>query len=188
MTACKSNRTPASTEALGIDPDGEPMKEDWNYASVVGMLIYLSTNTRPDITFAVSQVARFNHNPKQSHATAVKTIVRYLKGTSDKGTIVNPSNKSLSLNCFVDADFAGLFGKDPSSSPSSAKSRVGYIIKLSGCPVLWKSQLMSSICLSTAEAEYYALSQAMRVVLPLRALLLEIFTHVQLPKALPRVR
>ena len=43
---------------------------------------------------------------------------------------------------------------------------------------------MSSICLSTAEAEYYALSQAMRVVLPLRALLLEIFTHVHLPKVL----
>jgi spore germination protein GerM len=64
--------------ALGSDPDGETMREEWLYSSIVGMLLYLSTNTRPDIAFAVSQVARFNHSPKQSHAKAVKMIVRYL--------------------------------------------------------------------------------------------------------------
>jgi hypothetical protein len=49
----------------------------------------LSTNTRPDISFAVSQVGRFSSPPKQSHAKAVKTIVRYLAGTTDKGMILN---------------------------------------------------------------------------------------------------
>jgi len=61
---CRPNWTPAQQGALGIDPDGPPMKEDWLYPSVVGMLLYLSTNTRPDIAYAVSQVARFNHSPK----------------------------------------------------------------------------------------------------------------------------
>jgi hypothetical protein len=85
---CNTNHTPALQACLGIDPDGEPMDEFWNYRSIVGMLLYLSTNTRPDITFAVSQVARFNHSPKKSHATAIKAIVRYLHCTADKGTIV----------------------------------------------------------------------------------------------------
>jgi hypothetical protein len=50
--------------------------------------IYLTTNTRPDIGFAVSQVAQYSKAPKQSHDTAVKTTIRYLKRTRDKGMIV----------------------------------------------------------------------------------------------------
>ena len=88
MEDCNPNWTPATQQALGIDPDGEPMNETWSYPSIVGMLLYLSTNTRIDISFAVSKVARFNHSPKKSHATAVKTIVRYLHRTSDKGTVI----------------------------------------------------------------------------------------------------
>jgi hypothetical protein len=56
MSDCKPNWTPAPLIALGIDPDGKPMCETWSYRSIIGMLLYLSTNTRPDITFAVSQV------------------------------------------------------------------------------------------------------------------------------------
>jgi len=87
------NWTPAAQATLGIDPDGEPMDSTepgylWSYRSVVGMLLYLSTNTRPDITFAVSQVCRFTHAPKKSHAIAVKMIVRYLRRTRDFGTII----------------------------------------------------------------------------------------------------
>jgi hypothetical protein len=59
LTASNGNRVPAAQVALGSDPDGEPMKEGWNYASVVSMLLYLSTNTHPNIAYAVSQVARF---------------------------------------------------------------------------------------------------------------------------------
>jgi hypothetical protein len=75
MENCNPNWVPAAKEALGIDPEGEPMEEDWSYPSIVRMLLYLLTNTRPDIAFAVSQVARFNHNPKKSHATAIKMII-----------------------------------------------------------------------------------------------------------------
>ena len=38
-----------------------PMTEPWSYPSIIGMLLYLSTNTCPDIAFAVSQAARFTH-------------------------------------------------------------------------------------------------------------------------------
>ena len=88
MEDCNPAKTPARPECVGLDPDGMVMKESWSYRSIVGMLLYLATNTRPDIAFAVSQVARFNHDPKQSHASAVKIILRYLKGTMDQGTTV----------------------------------------------------------------------------------------------------
>ncbi|KAI2499447.1 hypothetical protein MHU86_15031 [Fragilaria crotonensis] len=165
MSDSNYNWTPAAQAALGIDPDGPPMTETWSYRSIVGMLLYLSTNTRPDIAFAVSQVARFCHSPKRSHASAVKTLVRYLHRTSDMGMIVKPTG-TLNLDCYVDADFAGLHGRDPDRSPTSAKSRTGYIITLGGCPILWKSHLQSEISLSTLEAEYSALSSAMRTLLP----------------------
>jgi|AntRauTorckE5430_2_1112549.scaffolds.fasta_scaffold04696_1 hypothetical protein len=181
LETCSTNKVPAAREALGIDPEGAPMEERWSYPSIVGMLLYLSNNTRPDLAFAVSQVARFTHNPKKSHASAVKIIVRYLAGTSDKGTIVQ-SATSLELTCHVDADFAGLFKRDPDSSISSAKSRLGYIIKLSNCPLLVKTQLMPTICLSTAEAEYYALSQAMRAVIPMLALIREMLEQLDFPR------
>ena len=181
---CNLNWTLTTQVTLGIDPTGEPMKEDWSYPSIVGMLLYLSTNTRPDITFAVSQVARFGHNPKKSHASAVKTIVRYLSKTSDKGPIVSPTGK-FNLDCYVDADFAGLYKSDPDEVPTAAKSRLGYIIFLSNCPLIWHSQLLSEISLSTLEAEYSALSQAMRAMIPLRSLLLEMSSTLGLAFELP---
>jgi hypothetical protein len=58
--------------------------EEWDYASIIGMLMYLSANTQPDIAFAVHQAARFTHNPRASHAAAIKRILRYLKATKDK--------------------------------------------------------------------------------------------------------
>ena len=78
MKDCNPVMTPATKEALAKDEDGKAMTDEWNYRSIVGMLLYLSNNTRPDITFAVSQVARFCFSPKESHAMAVKKIIRYL--------------------------------------------------------------------------------------------------------------
>eukprot|EP00978_Attheya_sp_CCMP212_P007814 scaffold18161_cov56-Attheya_sp.AAC.11 len=75
MTDCNPNYIPLSTNALGLDPDGTPMTETWNYRSIVGMLQYLAGNTGPDISYTVSQVARFSNAPMKSHATAIKTIL-----------------------------------------------------------------------------------------------------------------
>ena len=156
------------------------MSETWNYSSIVGMLLYLSTNTRPDISFAVSQVGRFCSNPKKSHSTAIKTIVRYLAGTIDKGMILKPQG-NLKLEMFCDADFAGLYKRDPDRSVDSARSRTGYIVKLSNCPLVWKSHLQTEVALSTLEAEYSALSQALRTLLPLKRILTGVADLIRLP-------
>jgi hypothetical protein len=94
MDKANPNWTPAPMSALGSDPEGTDYDhKPWKYSSIVGMLIYVCTNTRPNISFAVSQVAKYCESPKQSHATAVKTIIRYLKRTSKKGIYVNFTGK-----------------------------------------------------------------------------------------------
>ena len=111
---------------------------------------------------------------------AVKKIVRYLIRTRTNGTTITPST-DLALDCFVDADFAGLFRRDPDEDRTSALSRTGYIVKLSNMPLVWKSQLQTGVALSTGEAEYSALSSSMRVLLPLRLMLLEFIRFVRIP-------
>ena len=172
MIDCSPQYVPAKRECLGIDPDGEPFDEEWTMPSINGMLLYLATNTRTDIAFAVSQTCRFNHNPKKSHAIAVKKILRYLKATQDEGITVTYRN-NLGIDVYCDADFAGLYKSDPDHLPSSAKSRMGYVIFLGGFPLLWKSKLCSEIVLSTTEAEYSALSYCLRDFIPIRRVILE---------------
>ena len=163
-------RTPADYEPLGSDKDGESPQESFNYASVIGMLQYLQGHTRPDITFAVSQCARYIHNTRRSHEIALLRIGQYLRGTATEGLTMTP-NSSLGLDCFVDADFAGLWGSDDPQDPITAKSRTGYVLCLSQCPILWISKLQTDIALSTMEAEYNALSMAMKDLLPLKRLI-----------------
>ena len=173
---CNSDKTPASTTALGSDVDGElwiDSEEHFEYASAVRMLMYLSTNTRPDIAFAVNQCARFTHAPRKSHAKAVKRIVRYLQGTNTKGIIFTPT-KELVVDCYVDADFAGLWGSEDNQDPVSVKSRTGYVLEVAGCPLSWPSKLQTEIALSTMESEYIALSQSMRELIPVRRLVSEV--------------
>ena len=135
--------------------------------------MYLAFNTRPDIQFAIHRCARFTHNPKESHGEAIKRICRYLAGTKDKGTTFSPT-KTLSLDCYVDADFAGLWLFERDQDPVCVKSRTGYVLMLGGCPLIFKSKLWTEIALLTLEAEYIALSQGMRELLPLRNLLQEV--------------
>jgi hypothetical protein len=133
------------------------------------MLLYL-TNTRPEIQFAVHQVTRFNHCPRESHAAAIYRICRYLKGTSNEGLTFKTDSQDLQVNCYVDADFAGLFGIEEHDDPLCARSRTGYTILLGKCPVAWVSRLQDNSALSTTEAEFMALSQAMRDLLPIRTI------------------
>ena len=125
-------------------------------------LNFLEKSTRPDIAYAVHQCARFCCEPKQSHIDAVIHLAKYLQGTKDKGIIFNPC-KDKSFETYADADFAGNWNKNTAEEdPSTAKSRSGYLITLGSSPVLWSSKLQTQIALSTTEAEYMALSQALR--------------------------
>jgi hypothetical protein len=91
MEDCNKVATPAETSPVGDDLDGLHFNETWEYASLVGMIMYLTSNTQPDIDYAVHQEARYSHGTKISHAIAFKRIIRYLKGTADKGITSSPT-------------------------------------------------------------------------------------------------
>ena len=171
MSECNPNWTPAIETPLTADVDGEEFNESWEYASVVGMLMYL-VNTRPDIQFAVHQCAKYTHNPKACHAEAVKKVCRYLQGTKARGMCFNrkPIREKLRMDCYVDASFTPLFGYEQSDNPKSAESRTGYVIYIDDVPISWCSKGQGMVALSTTEAEYIALSMAMRELIWLRRL------------------
>ena len=74
----------------------------------------------------------------------------------------------------MDADFAGGWQQADSSDAENVMSRTGMIIMYANCPIYWRSSLQTEIALSTAEAEYIALSSALREVLPLMTMMEEI--------------
>ena len=101
-------QTPTKVEEpLGTYENGSEAKIDCtnSYDSVIGMMFYLESNTRPDISFAVHQCDWFTHNTKASHETAVRSICWYLRGANDNDLVFNPSKK-LVVDFYADADFA----------------------------------------------------------------------------------
>jgi hypothetical protein len=83
---CKSNKVPAM-KVLGLLLENPAHSKDWEYASMIGMLMYLFCNSRPDNAFAVDQCTRFTHNPHHGHTQAVNQIVCYLCGIADEGLL-----------------------------------------------------------------------------------------------------
>ena len=157
--------TPAEHDPLVKDADGEGPQGSFSYSSVVGMLLYLSGHSRPDIAYAVNCCARYMFNPRLSHEKALKRIGRYLKATRDKGLIMRPSSE-FKVEAFPDADFAGLYGYEKSDDPTCTKSRTGFLLNVSDCPVLWISKLQRETALSTMEAEINALAHCCRELFP----------------------
>ena len=98
--------TPIGKPLLHNDVSGKPRKATCSYRTAVSMLTYLQGNTRPEISMAVHQTARFCNNPKLSHESAIKRLGRYLYHTKTEGIVYNPDTTK-GLECYVDADFAG---------------------------------------------------------------------------------
>lgn len=174
-----SNGTRIPAEAnkpLPKDPEGDPCDQGFNYPSVVGMMMYLCNNSRPDIAFAVHQCARHSFRPTRLHAQYLIKIGRYLIATKDKGLIIkpNPDIGIFDIDCYVDADFAGLFSVEDKQDPHCVKSRTGYVIMVGGSPVVWSSKLQPVIASSTMESEYIALSTACKELIPIRNIASEI--------------
>jgi hypothetical protein len=90
----------------------------------------------------------------------------------------------LTLDLFVDADFVSLFKREPDWLEDSVHSRTGYIETFCEVPLLWKSFLQTEISLSTLEAEYAALSNSLKSLLPLKRLIEELISVMRLPKEL----
>ena len=159
----------AKAVATPVDPSVklEKAKEDseifdqGRYQSAVGSLLYLSIGTRPDITYAVSNLARYCARPTKEHWLAIKRIIRYLIGTLDCGLFYCKDGSKKCIG-FSDADWGG--------DINDRKSTSGYLFQISGAAVSWRSKKQTCVALSTAEAEYMALASAAQEAIWLRQL------------------
>jgi hypothetical protein len=135
------------------------------YAELVGGLLYLSTCTRPDISYAVGVLSRFMGAPTKEHWTAALTVLRYVGGTLGMGLQFG-GVPSLSIVGFADADYAG--------DLDSRRSTTGFVFKLNGAAVSWRSKCQPTVATSTSEAEYMAAAAAIKEALWLKQLLPEL--------------
>ena len=94
-------------------------------------------------------------------------ITRYFSATSDKG-IIFTLTPDFKVDCYVDADFAGLHGREPQDLAVRACSQTRYIMFFCSSPLIWKSQLQIETALSTFHAEYVALSSAIRKLITIQ--------------------
>jgi hypothetical protein len=134
------------------------------YRSLIGSLLYAALGSRPDIAYAVGQLSRFNSNPGQSHWVAAKKVLRYLKGTSERGISYSPSNYQLiphSLLC--DSDWGQI--------TDNRRSVTGFVNSLSNGAVSWLARTQKTVALSTCEAEFLALIEALKEALWLSMIL-----------------
>ncbi len=165
MQECKPVSTPVEPGAkLKIAEETDECVDQQLYQSAIGSLMYLSVGTRPDITYAVSSLSRYSANPTKEHWSAVKRVMRYVKGTTKLGIYYSNENSN-ELIGYSDADWGG--------DINDRKSTSGYIFKLNGGAVSWRSKKQSGVALSTAEAEYVALSAAAQEAMWLKQLMSE---------------
>lgn len=143
------------------------------YREAIGSLLYLSTITRPDISFAVNYLSRFNNQPKVSHWKMVKRIFQYLKGTVCTGICFNGDPK---LIAYTDSDYGG--------DTLTGRSTSGVLI-LRGGPIVWYAQKQRLVATSTAEAEYRAVVSAIDDICWIRRIGSELgFINVEEPTPL----
>jgi hypothetical protein len=107
-------------------------------------IMFLSSKTPCDLSFANYPCACFFIDPRTSHATALKRIGCYLLGTRTQGTIVHPNDHHT-----ADANFADMFSSIHPEDPKSVKSQAGFVILLGSIPIAWSNKFWTEIALST---------------------------------------
>ena len=133
-------------------------KEQSTYQSILGVLLYISTCTRPDISFSVSVLCRKMQQATQEDMKALKHLLKYLQGTKTEELALGTEHKGLTR--YSDASFA--------DCKLTRRSSAGYLFTYMGGTISWKSNLLKTVALSTAESEYMALAAAAQEGLHLR--------------------
>ena len=167
MGDAKHTTVPISPSAQLARTTGTPLDtaSAHLYPEIIGSLLYLAMNTRPDIAHAVSSLAKFMSCPTSAHLAAARSVLRYVAGTPILGITYRFTGSSADqLTGYTDASFAG--------DLDNRRSTTGYVFLYGGAAITWNSRLQPTVAASTTEAEYQSCAAAAREALWLRSLLL----------------
>ena len=130
---------------------------DKPYRELLGSIMYAQIATRPDLSYAVSTLAKFASNPGRAHWNTLTHVLRYIKGSLDYRITYGGDNKEIQPIGYVDVDYGG--------DLDSRRSCSGHVFIQAGGPTSWGTQYQPTVALSTTEAEYMALTRAMKQIL-----------------------
>src|SRR6185312_7995979 len=142
------------------------------YASAIRSIIYAMISTRPDVSYTLSVTSRYQSDPGESHWTAVKNILKYLRRTKDV-FLVYGGEEELVVSGYTDASFQT--DKDDFISHSR------FVFCLNGGVVSWKSSKQETVADSTTEAEYIAASEAAKEAVWIRKFVSELGVYLVRP-------
>ena len=184
MTECNGRRTPVptGTKVSKSDCPSEPF--DCDYRHGVAVILYLSTVTRPDLCYAASQLGRVQSAPGKQHMKVLQDVLRYLKQTRDHGLLYKRGNRQSRdemLDSFADASWCDNGAYTIAEQVNYAelpkdngKSSGGHVVRYNGTPIEFKSKVINTVCLSTAESELKAAAECAKAILHIRRLVEEI--------------
>ena len=176
MREYKTPGTPHKIQVRERDSQKCISKSDQKlYRSGVGMLLYLVKHSRPDIANPVRELSKVLDGATEEAFKEMLRVIKYVLDTKSWGLKIQPTfgEEAWDLVCFCDSDYAG--------DPDSRKSVSGYILYVRGVPICWRSKAQKTITLSSAEAEWIALSEATKEIM----FVLQLFESMKIKVKLP---
>lgn len=171
LTNAKISKYPLDPGYFKLDPAPLLPNND-QYRKLIGMLLYLTVNSRPDISASVSILSQKVSKPTVTDLTEVKRVIRYLKGTRDLKLHLGGGDK-VELLAYSDANW----GEDR----EDRKSNSGYAISLNGGLISWCCRKQNVIAQSSCEAEYVALNESVREICWLKGLISDFGIKIEKP-------
>jgi hypothetical protein len=172
----RQSNTPISQRAQENTGQASP-SEVTQFQRLIGKLLFLACQSRPDLMYAVIQISSYSSNPSSSAWEAARDILGYLNQTVNYSLWIKKGAQTpiqeLQISQYCDASFA---------TGSKGRSITGAITLLGSTPLCWFSRQQTSVATSTAHSEFIAAYDAALAALPLYPLLCEILPDQAIPK------
>jgi transposase InsO family protein len=135
---------------------GKLLNSNEVYRKLIGMLLYLSTQTRPDIAASVAILSKRVQDPRDNDLVEVRRVIRYLKGSRNLKLKLNDCHDIENVFAFSDANWA--------EDPTDRKSNTGYLVSANGGAASWCCRKQDCIAQSSCESEYVALNETCKEI------------------------
>ncbi|KAG5666630.1 hypothetical protein PVAND_014646 [Polypedilum vanderplanki] len=172
LSDAKPSRIPLDVGYYKLE-DEVLLEDNKEYRKLIGMLLYVSTNSRPDISSSVSILSQKVVSPSRTDLNEVKRIIRYLNSTRSLSLRLSTQDQNEVIKFYSDANWA--------EDRRDRKSNSGHIGFVFGGAVSWACRKQVSVSLSSTEAEYIALTEATQEILWLKNLCEDFKINIKFP-------